>query len=185
MRSTRNRMITAVMATGMAIVALTACTEDSSSQSKERDTQQSNYDQLVANQPAGTMNFSPTRETINMWIETWGEPGKLAYVYLVSGDGDPIGYYVLEGLPVSYCASLTPTYRIEGDSAGNVLAPSPAMDGVYYSGGQCNTYYGKDATTGTYLEWTAGMGVNTLLYEAPMPWPDMEPLGQTSVEDVE
>jgi hypothetical protein len=62
--------------------------------------------------------------------------------------------------------------------------PAPGVDGVYYSGGQCNSYYGKDATTGAYVEYTAGLGINVLLFDEPLPRQDVEPLGPTSVEDV-
>jgi hypothetical protein len=43
------------------------------------------------------------------------------------------------------------------------------VDGVYYSGGECNTYYGKDATTGSFIEYTVGLGINVLLYNQPLP----------------
>lgn len=178
------RVIAALIAA--AALVLTGCTGgDGSAQSEERDRQQSNYEILVENQPAEQMAYSPTRETINFWIETWDEPGKLSYVYLQGANGELLGYYVLEGLPVSYCASQSPTYGISSSSNGKVVYPRPAMDGVYYSGGQCDTYYGKDASTGTYLEYTAGLGINVLLYEEPLPRQDVEPLGPTDVDEVE
>lgn len=34
------------------------------------------------------MKYSPTRETINKWIETWDKPGKLSYVYLQNANGE-------------------------------------------------------------------------------------------------
>lgn len=134
------------------------------------------------------MDYSPTRETINFWVDTWDEPGKLSYVYLQSATGDLLGYYILKGLPVSYCAALTPTYDlldVKGDDMGPALqVPSPGVDGAYYSGGQCSSYYGQDATTGAYVEYTAGLGINVLLYDAPLPRQDVEPLGPSTVADV-
>lgn len=162
-----------------------SCEGDSTSQETERGIQQSNYDVLAANQPAETMNYSPTRETVNFWIETWDEPGKLAFVYLLASNGQLIGYYVFEGLPVSYCVSLTPNFDVDSSSYGKVVTPVPAMDGVFYSDAPCNNYYGKDATTGSYLEFTAGQGINPLLYEEPLPRQDVEPLGFTTIDDVE
>lgn len=179
------RTIGVILAALALVFGLAACTGEPSAQSNEREKQQSTYEKLTANQPAGSMSYSPTRETINFWIDTWDEPGKLAYVYLQGANGELLGYYVLEGLPVSYCASLTPTYGIDSSSNGKVTYPRPAMDGVYYSGGQCDTYYGKDATSGSYIEYTAGLGINVLLYEQPLPRQDVEPLGPTVVEDVE
>lgn len=138
------------------------------------------------------MAYSPTRETINFWIDTWDEPGKLSFVYLQGANGEFLGYYVLEGLPVSYCAALTPTYETlepHGDNDGVVSVPAPSMDGVYYVGGdQCNTYYGCDATSGAYIEYTAGLGINVLLFDEPMPRQEernIQPLGDATVDNVE
>jgi len=154
----------------VAIVMLSAasCDDSGSSQQKETTTQQNSYDKLVKADPAHEMTYSPTRKTINFWVDTWNKPGQLAYVYLQNADGNLIGYYVLEGPPVSMCTALTPNYRIRDDQNGNLLLPAPGIDGVYYSGGECDTYYGKDATTGAYIEYTVGLGINVLLYTQPL-----------------
>lgn len=160
----------------------------SASQASESDRRQDSYDRLVANQPAQTMDYSPSREIINFWIETWGQEGKLSFVYLQGANGELLGYYVLEGRPVNLCASLTPSYETlepHGDNDGVVVVPAPGIDGTYYQGAGCDTYYGKDATTGAYLEYTAGLGINVLLFDEPMPRQDVEPLGPTSVEDID
>lgn len=177
----------AALAALAALFALAACEDQPSSQQQEANRQQSSYDRLTAGQPAKTMSYSPTRETINFWIDTWDEPNKLSYVYLQASNGQLVGYYIFKGLPVSYCASLTPNYRIrDGDSTdGDLVLPAPAMDGVYYGGsGSCSTYYGRDATTDSYLEYTVGTGISALIYEQPLPRQDVEPLGFTKVEDV-
>lgn len=157
-----------------------------SGQASESHSQQSNYNRLVAAQPSHTMSFSPTRETINFWIDTWGKPGKLAYVYLQGADGNLLGYYIFKGLPVSYCASQTPTYRILQDDHddGQMSVPAPSIDGVYYSGGQCTSYYGRDASNNAYIEYTAGLGINVLLYDRPLPRQDAKPLGFATVQNV-
>lgn len=167
------------------VFGLVACTSEPSAQDNEADTRQSNYEKLVANQPAKKMNYTPTRETVNFWIDTWDEPGKLSFVYLLAANGQLVGYYVFEGLPVSYCVSLAPNYEIDSSTNGKVVVPAPAMDGVYYSEAPCDTYYGKDATTGSYLEYSAGQGINPLVYEEPLPRQDVEPLGFTTIDDAE
>jgi hypothetical protein len=188
---TLKRTLVALVGLVLTVLALTACEEDPpASQASEEQSRQASYDALVTGQPSQRMEYSPTRETINFWIDTWDEPGKLSYVYLQNADGTMIGYYVMEGLPVNMCAALTPNYeKIEadlGDFNGEMLVPAPSVDGVYYSGGQCMTYYGKDATTGTYLEYTAGLGINVLLFEEPLPrYADTQPLGPTEVSDVD
>lgn len=172
----RDRMKTfalAVMAVLLGLVTLAACSESRTSEERER--QNENYEQLNSDQPAGSMDYSPTRTAVNFWMETWGTDGKLSYVYLLSGDGEYIGYYIFKGLPVSYCAMLTPTYTWDKRTDGSdwELVPAPSMDGVYYAGeGSCDTYYGIDASTGAYVEYTAGMGINVLLYDQPLPLPE-------------
>lgn len=183
---TMTTKIAAVAAAALAAITLTSC-QDSGQKSAdaERGRVGSTYDQLVAAQPAHTMSYSPTRATKNFWIDTWGKPGKLSYVYLQSGDGKLLGYYVLEGLPVSYCTSLVPTTdTVERGDTGIAVVPRPSVDGTYSSGGNCNAYYGKDATTGAYIEYTAGLGINVLLYDQPLPNANVAPLGRTRIEDV-
>src|SRR3546814_18270023 len=57
---------------------------------------------------AHTGTYSPTRETKNFWIDTWmKKPGKKSYVYIQNANGQ-YGYYILKGLPVTYCVGLLP-----------------------------------------------------------------------------
>lgn len=105
-------------------------------------------------------------------------------------DEDVRMHAVLEGLPVSYCTSLIPPYQIikpeiTGDNNVPLAVPGPSVDGTYSSSANCNTYYGKDATSGAYIEYTAGLGINVLLYDQPLPRQDVQPLGPTKVEDVD
>lgn len=183
------RMTTILAVVGALTLGLGACTSETpqSSQRQETERRQATYDDLVARQPAHSMEYSPTRDQINFWIDTWGtEEGKLSYVYLLASNGQMIGYYVFRGLPVSYCAALTPTYEHYGWSDSNTgvtgyPVPAPGVDGVYYSGGQCSAYYGQDASTGSYLEYTVGQGISALIYEQPLPRQDVEPLGFTEI----
>lgn len=163
MRSVLNVLILSIIAT----VFLAACDEEPA-QRKETNIQQNTYEKLSEKEPAKEMTNPKTRETINFFTETWNEPGQLAYVYLQNSDGKMIGYYVLDGPPVSMCTSLTPNYRVDSGSNGKVVTPAPGTDGVYYGEGDCNRYYGKDATNGTYVEFTVGLGINMLLYTEPL-----------------
>lgn len=166
---------------GIIAVILMGCEYEDSAQTKETVIQQSTYERLSEMEPAKEMTNPKTRETINFFTETWNEPDQLAYVYLQNADGKMIGFYVLDGPPVSMCTSLTPNYRIYGDSRGNVVIPAPGTDGVYYGDGDCNRYYAKDATSGAYVEFTVGMGINMLLYTQPLPnHPNVENLSPSA-----
>lgn len=150
------------------IGVLGACELEESAQKKETNVQQTTYEKLSELEPALEMTNPKTRETINFFTETWNQKGQLAYIYLQNSNGDMIGYYVLDGPPVSMCTSLTPNYRIAGHGEGKFVTPAPGTDGVYYGEGDCNRYYGKDASSGTYIEFTVGMGINMLLYTEPL-----------------
>jgi hypothetical protein len=105
--------------------------------------------------------------------------------YLRNVNGDPVGYYVTRGLPVSYCVSLTPTQHVRDDSDGNLLIQDPSVDAAFYSGGDCQRYYAQDANTGKYLEWTTGQGQQMLIYSEPGPaFNNVQPLGYTEVGKV-
>jgi hypothetical protein len=180
----------------LVLVFVAACGGSSSGESpqdKESKSNQNSYAQLVAQQPGHTMAYSPTRSTINFYIDKWGKtPGKLSYVYLQNSSGRIIGYYVFKGLPVTMCAALKPTQKAQwwSDSNGGspILIPQPSADGVYYSGGQCNEYYGEDATTGAFVDYTIGLGINVLLYDQPLPPQQVgnaPHLGPTSTADVQ
>ena len=180
------RMALAAVVALVVGLALTSCTD--SSQDKENRAKQENYDRLVALQPAGRMEYSPTREAINEWIKTWGKRGKLSYVYIQNANGE-YGYFIMKGLPVPRCKMLTPTERVESYTDGGVAVLSqPGMDGTYTTGSTCNAYYGFDATTGAYMEFTVGTNQSFFLFDKPMTMPEYASatqLGPTSVKDVE
>lgn len=167
---------------------LTACGDDSP-QTRESASRQAGYDKLAANQPAATMDYSPTRATVNKWIETWDDPNKLSYVYLQNADGD-YGYFILKGLPVSMGVMLTPNYefREAPHEMDDHVVPAPGVDGAYYNEGADSSYYGIDATTGAFVQFSVGGNQNFFLYDQPMDMPEFKgatPMGPTSMEDVD
>lgn len=164
-------------------------TEQPSANERENKSRLATYESLVDAQPAEKMSYSPTRATKNFWIKTWDKKGKLSYVYLLNGQGEPFGYYVLEGLPVSYCTGLIPPWQLTKGYGGGYsqshVVPAPSVDGTYSSASNCSTYYGKDATTGAYIEYTAGFGINPFVYDQPrQQFSDARPLGDATVENV-
>lgn len=155
---------------------------------QEAEARKASFTRLANLEPAHEMRYSPSRATINFWIDTWGKhPNKLSYVYLQAANGQLTGYYIFKGLPVSYCAALTENYEFvdpkEDDTKELFMVPAPGVDGVYYSGGQCDAYYGRDASTGAYIEYTAGGSQNVLVYDRPLPRQNVEPLGFAEINE--
>jgi hypothetical protein len=191
-RRLTHRILAALTVTLLA-VGLTACEEGEdqpSSRAKENKSRNTNYDRLVAKQPAATLDYSPTRETKNFWIETWGKNStKLSYVYIQNANGQ-YGYYILKGLPVTYCVSLLPpetASRLDmgTDGSAGVVLQAPSMDGTYSSQSNCTSYYGQDAESGAYVEWSVGANQSYFLYSEPMDLPqfkDAVPLGKTTLK---
>src|SRR5699024_6962901 len=151
---------------------------ESESERSEVGTRQGNYDKLVEMEPALEVTNPKTRETVNFFTETWNEEGQLAYVYLQNSEGKMIGYYALDGPPVSMCTALTPPDRQK--YSDSPVRQAPGIDGVYRSSEDCSRYYGKDASTESYVEFTVGMGINMLLYTEPLDnHPNVENLAPT------
>jgi hypothetical protein len=164
------RKLTVLAAAAAILLTATAC-DDNEAVDSERKTVNDTQSSLIASQPAHPMTYSPTRATKNFWIDTWGtDPNKLSYVYMQNAQGELFNSYVFKGLPVSYCNSLVPTFDVDSDANGKVTTPRPSMDGTYPSGsGACSTFYGQDAATGGYVEYTVGLGINVFLFDRPLP----------------
>lgn len=173
------RKLYTVISIALAVFFLSACTggSEKSATEKESEVQGSSYDKQVAAAPAQEMTSAQSRKTVNFWIDTWNQPDALSYNYIGVFDSEGVYkasvYYVLKGLPVSYCTSLTPPYKIinpeiTGDNDIPVMVPAPGVDGVYYSGGDCERYYGQDANTGAYVEYKVPLNAFIQTFSQPM-----------------
>lgn len=183
-------LVTALAATTVTLLLMgSGCGNDPQDAADEESKNRTDaYNEIVENQPPVSGNYSPTRETINRWKQTWMRGPKLAYVYLIASNGQSVGYYILEAPPVSYCARITRPYEwvdIPNDGGNSeTMAPAPADDAVWYSGNECNVYYGYEPVTAAYHEWAIGNGLTHLVSDQPLPRQDAEPLG-ISVAEVE
>jgi hypothetical protein len=186
------KAVLAVLIVALLAIGLTACgggSENEKAHENQANIRQRSFAKLSKQEPVEEATFSPTRRTINFWTKTWGhDPNKLSYVYLQADNGQLTGYYVFKGLPVSECAAMTETYEFvdpkNDEHSQDFMVPAPGMDGAYYSGGQCSVYYGIDALSGQYMEFSLSGGQSFLLYEKPLPKPEVEPLGFTTIQEV-
>ena len=180
--------ITATLAGVSLALALSACSETETTAEKAAKARNQGVDSIRKTQPVSPMTYSPTLETINRWAKTWGQKGKVSYVYMQRQDGTFAGYYVIDGLPVNYCVSGSPTYDLSqqdvGDSNGKMQLPAPGLDGAYYGGCDASRYYGFDAVTGQYVEYTDGMVLTAVLSDSPLPLDKQPAPFGSSIEDV-
>lgn len=185
------RTIATLTAAAALLLGATACDEEATkSQQEQAAKRDAVYDALLADQEVSSPTYSNDLANIDFWVDTWGTaPGKLAYVYLLSGTGEFIGYYILDGLPTTKCKNATPTWdTITGTSGGysqTLIVPAPGLSGTYGTGsGDCTTFYGKDASTGAYVEWTV-TELTMLTFDQPFPLPEgvtpPMPLGFTEI----
>lgn len=185
---TNKKKIAAALACVALASGVAACeSEESATKTAQKD-RTKGVESLRKEQKVKTMQWSPTLNTVNRWAETWGKKGKVSYVYMQRQDGSFAGYYVLDGLPVNYCTSGAPTYTREDiPNDGSNLeeqVPAPASDGAYYGGCDASRYYGFDAVTGQYIEYTDGMVLTAVLSDQPLTLDKQpKPFG-SSVEDV-
>ena len=182
--------VLAVLALAMAFAACGEQSENDKAHEAQATTRKAEFTRLSKQEKIDEATYSPTRRTINFWTETWGhDPNKLSYVYMQADNGQLTGYYIFKGLPVTECAALTENYEFvdpkNDDHKEDFLVPAPGVDGVYYSGGQCSVYYGEDALTHSFMEFSLSGGQSFQLYEKPLPRQKVEPLGFTTIEQVE
>lgn len=152
---------------------------------KERE---KGIERIREQQPVHPMDYSPTIETINRWADTWGQKGTVSYVYMQRSDGSYAGYYVIAGLPVSYCVGGSPPYAMEdlpGDeTTTDKQVPAAGLDGAYYGGCNSSRYYGFDAVTGQYVEYTDGMVLTAVLSNQPLPMSNQPEPYVSSIDEV-
>lgn len=188
MRRLTNIIFAALAALAL-VIGLAACEGEPSAANKANETRDKAVEGIRKNQPVQPMSYSPTLETINRWAKTWGQKGKVSYVYMQRADGTFAGYYVLDGLPVNYCVGGSPPYTMsdlpgDQDSADQKV-PAPGLDGAYYGGCDASRYYGFDAVSGQYVEYTDGFVLTAVLSDSPLPL-DKQPLPfGSSIEDVQ
>lgn len=91
------------------------------------------------------------RSNVAEYMKRMDDPAKTWYVYELGNDGSAIGYYVSRTYPQSICTFMTPPeeIRYSGNTHGNtaVTVTAPALDGVYYKGGGCETKFFFDVSS--------------------------------------
>ena len=108
------------------------------------------------------------RRDINRYLKET-ESSATWYIYALAMDGRPLFYIVSSMKPRNICISVTSPDRTvfyDGRTTGYVRS-APALDGVYYGGAGCDSYYMVDAATDAYLE-LSGRTFTLITSKAPI-----------------
>lgn len=144
------RMIGLVFAVASAFL-LAACPFEDSDLQKSGAAQKAVMANAQNSVPAHRPTAFPAREDINWYLRETERRGTW-FIYALAMTGQPVFYIVSDMKPRNICISISSPDRIHGDSWGNVRMSAPALDGVYYGGAGCDSYYMRDAATGGYIE---------------------------------
>lgn len=155
----------------------TACTtadeqgQDGNRKTAVRD-RESNYDRAEARWPAptGLSNF-PMREALVKMTERQDLVNHPWYTYLMTMNGQYIGYFVTETYPQSSCNFLSSTERFVDLPDGQWgAAVAPSYDGIFYGGGgssaACESMFFFDKSTNAMI--TFGGPVTWITSDAPL-----------------
>jgi hypothetical protein len=128
-------------------------------QKKEAVATEENQRRLLKNQPVPKINESTERANLIRRLNTFNDPNKVSYIYLVNY-GKVMAFYTIKGKVSSVNSMLTTTEQVVnkdgnqcewGNSSGDCyVVSSPDIDGSYGSNGEAIFFF---TTDGTYVEW--------------------------------
>ena len=178
-----NRIILVVLVALVGAFAV-ACTQQPEDQSRKEAVQDrtTNFERAEEKHPAPTdlTNF-PMRGSLVKFTERQDEVNHPWYVYILSHNGDPVGYYIGETYPQSACNMLSDTTRfVDLPDANWGETSAPSYDGVFYGDG-CQTYFFFDIVSDAMYTFAAP---NWLASDQPLSL-DTQALGDTSFEDLQ
>ena len=117
--------------------------------------------------PAEPVVYPLEREQLNRRNQTWSDPNKISYIYLISY-GKIMAQYTLKGKVSSVDSRLTCTDQLVDDGDGKYegrsnihTVSSPALDGSYGTNGGGIFFF---TTDGVYVEWNDSY----MLCDAPL-----------------
>lgn len=134
----------------LALTLLMACQPDSPADAAQKDQIARQMDVKVrATQavPAPVINTYQAREAVAKYMERVNNPGQVWYVYKESrSTGEILKGYTSSIHPMSVCSFMTPTEEVQevdimGGNDMAVVTSAISLDGLYYKGGECPTFF--------------------------------------------
>jgi streptogramin lyase len=150
------RILLSILALTMTL-SLSACFEETAAQKAQKKQvagQMSVKVKAVESVPAPVIDNYQAREAVAKFMNRVNQKGQVWYVYKESrATGEILKAYTSSIYPMSVCSFMTPTEEIQRPSSGvsqYVVTSAIALDGLYYKGGECPTFF-FDLTTDTLV----------------------------------
>jgi len=166
-------MLTSLVVVGL--TALAAC-EPAPQSAAERARQQNvaAQDDIISRAtsavPVPRVNNFLAREGLAEYMRRMDDPAKTWYIYVLGNSGAQLGYYVASSYPQSVCTFMTPPEEVRSRTWSNgggfgLTTTAPALDGIYYKGGGCETVFFFDAESSAMIMLT---GMSTWASDVPL-----------------
>jgi hypothetical protein len=123
------KALTALGLVMILVISLTAgaCDYEESSTTKNNRTNERIAQTAIESVQVPRVEYFNERKVVAEWFTRWDNDKIISYVYVFIG-GNPIGYYIVKGKPVSTRSYLTPE---EAYYTNGAVLQTPSLDGTY------------------------------------------------------
>lgn len=141
---------------GVALLALTACNPSDAERAEQANVERQMNVKVRATEevPAPVINHYAAREAVADFMTRTDQRGQVWYVYKVSrATGEVLKAYTSSIYPQSVCSFMTPPEEIKREASNSPdyhVTTAMALDGLYYKGGECGTFF-FDLVTGALV----------------------------------
>lgn len=157
---------------GLSIITLVAlvfvaCSEEPNKEAIEQRAQV--FDQAEALAPTPSPVNFPLRRALVKFTERQDELNHPWFVYILGDNGNVLGYYVAQTVPINACNFLSSTEQIVDRTDGDLVIAAPSLDGIYYGGSGassgCDAWFFFDTATDALVQIR---GVNWYAADQPL-----------------
>lgn len=173
------KRILAIAGSATALMLLAACPGETGQSHEQKNTaaQQRGMTHATQQVPVPENKHFLARKALAEYMRRMDTPEKIWYVYELADTGAMLGYWVARTYPQSICTFMSPPERVKehmvsGQGSNPIsVTTAPALDGVYYKGGGCETKFFFDAATDAMI--LTDMKIRAL--DVPLTGLDVEP----------
>jgi hypothetical protein len=153
------------------LVLLTAssCDNNNSNRTKAVDARWNTYEQAKALYPDPKTENFPLRQALVKMTQRQDMINHPWYIYTLGDNGNVIGYYVAQTVPINACDFLSSTDDVYNSDQGVLSLTAPSLDGIFYGGSGsssgCDAWFFFDYATDAQIQIR---GVNFFTADQPL-----------------